>query len=158
MFVLFLIWAFLAATGCATVEDVVIPVTAADLSNETTTSTTVPVSAGDIQGDLTVITLAGATPWTLAVLLGLLLAFQVRRHNTTMGALDRVLSKIDMFHGYERDKKHEPDPTIDMSFKSLKRSIEAQGQIITTDRDGLPVTAVDRRERFLRSRLARQKK
>ncbi|KKN04358.1 hypothetical protein LCGC14_1098370 [marine sediment metagenome] len=95
MFVLFLLWAFLAATGCATVEDVVIPVTAADLSNETTTTTTVPVSAGDVQGDLTVITLAGATPWTIAALVGVLLAFQARRHNTTTGALDRVIREIN---------------------------------------------------------------
>lgn len=138
VFVLFLIWAFLMATGCAAVEDVVIPITAADLSNETTT--TVPVSAGDVGGDVTVITLAGATPWTIAGLVGLLGLFQARRQRTATGALDRVIREIN-----------KADPTG--TRKQIKVGVASYykcgpyGEVL-----------IDRHELLIRSRLARQKK
>ena len=99
--------AVLLATGCAAVDNrdaefallnsqlAAVKLQMAAMIDESASPTT---TAGDVGGDLTVITLAGATPWTIAGLVGLLGLFQARRRSTTTGALDRVMGVVKSRH------------------------------------------------------------
>ncbi len=138
IFVLFLVWAVLVATGCMT--DVDVPITPVDLSDTTTTTTTVPVSIEHTDGPVTVITLAGATPWTIAGLVGLLGLLQTRRQRTATGALDRIIRAIEI---------HDNDSADITVVKSYVR----ENGLVTGGWEH-----ADRHERFIRSRLARLKK
>ena len=133
-FVLLLL-AVLLATGCKT--DVPVDVTGVDASKTATTTMTVPVSVGDLQGDLTVITLAGATPWAIAGLVGLLGLFQARRQSTATQMVDRMMEVIEL--------SEVPDDSA-CRIKQLKKTIASRGGWKHRP---------DRVERFARSRLAR---
>ncbi|KKL25442.1 hypothetical protein LCGC14_2405230 [marine sediment metagenome] len=130
--------------GCAAKTDV----TGVDVSktSTTTTTTTVPVSIEDVQGDVTVITLAGATPWTIAGLVGLLGLFQARRQSTATGAVDRVMLYLKLHRAAARREENFGDAK---ALKAVTRGIEAAGT---------PRGKPDRLERCIRSRLARMKK
>ncbi len=153
IFVLFLVWALLTATGCAADN------TGVDLSGKTTTTATTPVATGDVTGNVTAITVAGATPWTLALALGLLLAFQARRQNTATGALDRVVSAIEDRYSVMKDlaspENHEARHHA-AALKDLRNNIETRGRIAAGPGYGRKVC--DRHERLIRRRLARMKK
>lgn len=160
IFVLFLIWAVLTAMGCATGNtgvamsdidglraeiaalkvQIEVPI---DLSREITTTTTVPVATGDVAGDVTAITIAGATPWTLAGVLGLLGLFQARRQRTATGTVDRMIGAIAF-----KESQRETDLASE-----VREYLKHLGRL-----SGKP----DRIEVFLRSRvrsrLARMKK
>ncbi|KKL91589.1 hypothetical protein LCGC14_1893210 [marine sediment metagenome] len=126
--------------GCKT--DVPVEVTGVDLSKNTTTTTTVPVSIEDVQGDVTVITLAGATPWTIAGLVGLLGLFQARRQSTAVRLIDRMAGAIeDVQKGQVT-----VDPRMG-KIAALKKHIRGWGS-----------PKPDRLERLLQSRLARMVK
>ena len=151
IFVLFLVWAVLVATGCMT--DVDVPITPVDLSDTTTTTTTVPVSIEHTDGPVTVITLAGATPWTIAGLVGLLGLFQARRQNTATGLVDRMAGAIkDVHEGHVTI-----DPRMD-KIVAIKKRIASDGVVAQSILQHLLRPRVDRRERLLRDRLARLKK
>lgn len=137
IFVLFPIWAFLTATGCAA-KTVVKLDKPAVVSRETASTSTAPVSTRDVHGDQTNINMAGGTPWTIAGLWGLLWAFQAWRQRTATGALDRVVQAIKT-RDYGLDTE---------ALERLKETIALDGSITTPDRQ----------ERFIRKRLARMKK
>ena len=155
--VVFIVWLIVWATGCKT--DVPVDVTGVDLSKTATTTTTVPVSTGDVGGDLTVITQAGATPWTIAGLVGVLWAFQARRQGTATGALDRVVTAINEHYSFAKENASPDNHEMRHhagALKMLRNTIERRGRIGAGPGYGRNVCDGD--ERFLRSRLARLKK
>ncbi len=142
---LLLAWAALLATGCVPIEVKEPTFTGVDVSKTSTTA--VPVSIADVQGDVWAFTVVGATPWTIAGLVGLLGLFQARRRSTATGALDRVMGTINDRHAYARKHENVSDA---MELKALKGAVASyyecgqHGEII-----------IDRHERCIRSRLAR---
>jgi hypothetical protein len=151
---LLLLLAVLLATGCKADADV----TGVDLSKTATTTTTVPVSAGDVGGDLTVITVAGATPWTIAGLVGLLWALRAKQQRTATGTVDRIIGVIEDEH--EAAKNRGSDMTIALQF--LKTQIAIKGGAFFVNVTGARMVddsiRGDRSQCFLRSRLKRLKK
>ena len=143
-FVLLLL-AVLLATGCKVPVDA----TGIDASKTATTTTNAPVVIKDIDGDVTVITQAGATPWTvwtIAGLVGLLWALRAKQQRTVTGALDRLILYLDLHHGAATREANCGDAE---TLKALKIGIKAAGMA-----SGKP----DRGERCIRDRLARRKK
>ncbi len=136
---------FVGALSCATMDNRGAEIKGVDVSKTSTTTTTVPVSVGDVDGPVTVITLAGATPWTIAGLVGLLGLFQARRQSTATGALDRVMLYLKLHRAAARRGTNFSDAK---ALKAVTRGIEAAGTL-----RGKP----DRLEHCLRSRLAKMK-
>ena len=151
---------FVGLMGCKTdvpvevdvpvVVDIPVEVTGVDVSKTSTTTTTVPVSTGDVGGDVWVFTVAGATPWTIAGLVGLLWALRAREQRTATGALDRVMGVIKHRHHEAKVQANYPEGA---ELHVVKREIEELGYP-----KGSLASKPDRLERFLRSRLARMKK
>ncbi len=119
------------------------------VSNETNT----PVSVGDVDGSVTVITLAGATPWTIAGLVGLLGLFQARRRNTATGALDRVVGIIESEHRTQNRSYMDAGNISQALLECMKKKIARAG----TRDPGQQDFRIDRHERCIRDRLARMK-